>query len=122
MFSTSFVSKTRTSHDLRQGFKLVALADPRTDSIDQTPRPMPRSTDSIADITIPHARPLLQRGLVLAPYLLRARLDERVDRDDGQRQHVELAQHRYPGGEVDRADDEGERSPQDCLGRGRNPL
>src|SRR5690348_2463562 len=108
MFSTSFVSKTRTSHDLRHGFKLVALADPRTDSIDQTPHPMPRGTDSIADITIPHARLRLQRGLVLAPDVLRARFDERVDCEDRQRQHVELTQHRYPDRKVDRADDERE--------------
>src|SRR4029077_10591310 len=100
MFSTSFVSKTRTSHDLRHGFKLVALADPRTDSIEQTPHPVPGGTDSIADIPIPHARLRLQGGLVLAPDLLRARLDEGVDREDGQRKHVELAQHRYPRREV----------------------
>src|SRR5690348_7063029 len=105
MFSTSFVSKTRTSHDLRHGFQLVALADPRTDSIDQTPHPVPRRTDSIADITIPHARLRLQRGLVLPAYVFRARLDERVDGEDGQRQHVELAQHGDPRREVDRADD-----------------
>src|ERR1700751_3872170 len=108
MFSTSFVSKTRTSHDLRKGFKLVALAGPRTDSIDQTPHPMPRSTDSIADVTIPHARLRLQGGAVLAPDFLRARFDERVDCQDRQRKHVELAEHRYPGREVDRADDERE--------------
>src|SRR5438552_2892745 len=109
-FSTSFVSKTRNSPDLRYGFIFVAVADSRTDSIDKTPHPMARGGHGVLDIAIPHALLRFQRGLVLAPYVFRARSDERLDRQDAQRQHVQLAQHRDPRREVERADDDAKRA------------
>src|SRR5437899_2965671 len=109
-FSTSFVSKTRNSPDLRYGFIFVAVADSRTDSIDKAPHPMARGGHGVLDIAIPHALLRFQRGLVLAPYVFRARGDERLDRQDAQRQHVQLAQHRDPCREVERADDDAKRA------------
>src|SRR3989449_3417408 len=120
--STSFVSKTRNSPDLRHGLIFVAVADSRTDSIDQTPHPMAGGTHSIADVAIPNALLHLQRLFVLAPDFLRARGDECLDREDPQRQHVQLAQHRYPGREVERAHDHAERPEQHRFRRRRNPL
>src|SRR2546421_5963637 len=103
--STSFVSKTRTSPDLRNGLIFVAVADSRTDSIDQLPHPVARSSNSIAKIAIPDALLCLQKGLVLAPDVLRAGLDERLNGENPQGQHVALADHRDPGGQVQRAHD-----------------
>src|SRR2546427_7737622 len=94
--STSFVSKTRTSPDLRNGLILVAVADSRTDSIDKTPHPMARGGHGVLDIAIPHALLRFQRGLVLAPYVFRARGDARLDRQDAQRQHDQPGQNRHP--------------------------
>src|SRR2546428_416293 len=120
--STSFVSKTRTSPDLRHGLIFVAVADSRTDSIDQMPHPVARCTHSIADVAVPNALLRLERLFVLAPDGLRARGDERFDGQDSQRQHVQLAQHRNPGREVERAHDHAERPEQHRLRRRRDPL
>src|SRR3989475_6071723 len=120
--STSFVSKTRTSPDLRHGLIFVAVADSRTDSIDQMPHPVARCTHSIADVAVPNALLRLKRLFVLAPDGLRARGDERFDGQDSQRQHVQLAQHRNPGREVERAHDHAERPEQHHFRRRRNPL
>src|SRR5207302_7255091 len=98
--SPSFVSKTRTSPDLRHGLVCVAVADSRTDSIDQLPHPVARSSNSIAKIAIPDALLCLQQGLVLAPDVLRACVDERLNGENPQGQHVQLADHRDPGGQV----------------------
>src|SRR5438874_2983738 len=99
--STSFVSKTRNSPDLRHGLIFVAVADSRTDSIDQLPHPVARSSNSIAKIAIPDALLCLQQGLVLAPDVLRAGVDERLNGENPEGQHVELADHRDP--EIGRA-------------------
>src|SRR5690348_11808130 len=100
-FSTSFVSKTRNSPDLRHGLILVAVADSRTDSIEHTPHPVPCDGNSIADVAIPDALLGIEQRFVLAPDLLRARLDERLHREDAQCQDIELAQDRDPGREVE---------------------
>src|SRR3989442_11205072 len=81
-FSTSFVTKTRNSPDLRHGLIFVAVADSRTDSIDQTPHPMAGGTHSIADVAVPNALLHLQRLFVLAPDFLWTRAAERLDRED----------------------------------------
>src|SRR5467141_4575926 len=120
--STSLVSKTRNSPDLRNGLILVAVAGSRADSIDHAPNPMARSGHSIADITVPHALLGVQCGFVLAPDVFRAGLDERLDGENTQRQHVQLAQHRYPRREVERAHDDAKRRQQRRLGGLWNPL
>src|SRR6266566_3946832 len=104
-FSTSFVSKTRTSPDLRHGLIFVAVADSRTDSIDGAPQPVPRGSHRVPHVTIPQALLSLQCSLVLTPDLRRASLDERLDGNDAQGQHVQLADHGDPGGQVQRAHD-----------------
>src|SRR5205807_9529743 len=115
--STSFVSKTRTSPDLRHGLIFVAVADSRTDSIDQTPHPVARCTHSIPNVAVPDALLRLERLFVLATDGLRARCDERLERKDPQRQHVELAEHRNPGREVERAHDDAQRPKQHGMRR-----
>src|SRR6266480_1303778 len=120
--STSLVSKTRNSPDLRNGLIFVAVADSRTDSIDQTPHPMTRDGNCIANIPIPHALLGLERGLVLAPDPGRASLDERLHRQQPQRQHVQLSQHRDPAGEVERADDDAQGRQQHGLRRPRHAV
>src|SRR5438132_3018540 len=121
-FSTSFVSKTRNSPDLRHGLIFVAVADSRTDSIDGAPQTVPGGSQGIPHITIPHALLCLQRGLVLSPDLRRASLDERLDGEDAERQHVQLAEDRNPGWEIQRADDQPQGCQENGFGRGRNPV
>src|SRR5438105_5399636 len=115
--STSFVSKTRNSPDLRHGLIFVAVADSRTDSIDQTPHPMTRDGNSIADIPIPGALLRLERRFILAPDLDRARLAESLHGKDAEREHVELAEDRDPCREVERADDHAEGGQEHGLRR-----
>src|SRR5437016_8399348 len=57
--STSFVSKTRTSPDLRHGLIFVAVADSRTDSIDGRPQPVPCGYHRVPHLTIHLGRPCL---------------------------------------------------------------
>src|SRR5437868_5787128 len=121
-FSTSFISKTRNSHDLRHGLIFVAVADSQTDSIDGAPQPVPRSSHGFAHITVPHALFRLQGGLMLGPDLCRASLDARLDREDAQGEHVELAQDRDPGREVERAEDQTDGREEHALRRGRNSV
>src|SRR6266550_1191980 len=121
-FSTSFVSKTRNSPDLRHGLIFVAVADSRTDSIDCASETVPGGSQGIPHITIPHALLRLQRCLVLGPDLSRASLDERLDGEDAKGQHVQLAEDRDPGGEIQRADDQPQGCQEHGFGRGRNPV
>src|SRR5207245_6514786 len=114
--STSFVSKTRTSPDLRHGLIFVAVADSRTDSIDQTPHPVARSSHSIADIPVPDALLGPEGRLVLAADVFGAGLDEGLDRKDSERQHVELAHHRDPGRKIHRAHDPAQRPQKHGVG------
>src|ERR1700674_3324377 len=109
MFSTSFVSRTRNSPDLRHGLIFVAVADSRTETVDQTVKPVTRSTNGVAHITVPNALLGLQCGLMLVLELFGARFDESLHRQYRQREHVEIAHDRDPGREVQRADDDAER-------------
>ena len=59
---------------------------------------------------------------MLGHCLLGARVDERLDRQDAKREHVELADDRDPGWEIDGTDDESERTQHRRLGSHRNPI
>lgn len=52
--------------------------------------------------------------------LFGAGLNEDLDRENAEREHVELADHRYPGGKIQRADDQPHRSGQSRLRRRRH--
>src|SRR5579859_3055569 len=123
--STSLVNITRTALTLRYRWiwilEIVSALEAGPDSLHNPPRPVPRRGHRVTQVAVEDAFLRRQRRFVLAPDVLRARLDERLHREDAQRKHVELAQHRDPGRKVDRADDHAQRRQQHRLRRAGHP-
>src|ERR671923_1858793 len=91
-FSTSLVSITRTSLTLRHRWIRIACnraGKPPADSPHNAPRAIARGVDRIPQVAVEDAFLRAERRLVLATDLFGAGLDERLDRQDPERQHVE---------------------------------
>src|SRR5207248_925552 len=83
---------------------------------------LPSGTERCSEVAVEQAVTLLERPPVLPDQLIGAGLDEDFERQHAQGQHVQFAQHRHPGWEVERAHDHAERGQQRRLGRRRDAL
>src|SRR6266852_315414 len=100
---------------LRYRLIWIRSRETRPDPLGESTTSLSCRRDSVPNIVIEDALPGLQRLFVFASHLFGTRLDERLDREHAQREHVQLAEHRHPGREVNRADDQRQDAQHSCL-------